>query len=215
MSWTRGGAERRITAGVQLLARACGREAPRSKRVPVCCNAGLCGRRPHERGSLVGSDGGKDRGQRTSAMPLRATTRADQGRGSRGNEPEGSTRTEGKRASEKPGSVARKGGAVVRRGRMTGCPEEARCASKDEGVDPRAASGSEARWRGHNAGMLAGPQEEGREPRSVRGGRGATFSGRARPRGFAARSQERPSVARTDQDARTCDAIDEFCSSAA
>jgi len=44
---------RNLTDGVQLLARACRREAPRSKRVPVCCNAWLCGRRPHERGSLV------------------------------------------------------------------------------------------------------------------------------------------------------------------
>ncbi len=74
---------------------------------------------------------------------------------------------------------------------MLRCSGEARCASKDEGVDPRAASGSGAPWRGHDVRSVAGLREKRREPRKVTDERGATFFGRARPRGFAARSQER------------------------
>jgi len=83
--------------------------------VPVCCNAWLCGRRPYERGFLVGSDRDKERGHEDEREAPGATTRARRGCESRGSEPEGSTRTEGKRAPAKPGSVARRGGAVVRR----------------------------------------------------------------------------------------------------
>ena len=39
-----GAAQARLTVAVQLLARAWRREAPGAKRVPVCCNRGLCGR---------------------------------------------------------------------------------------------------------------------------------------------------------------------------
>ena len=105
---------RRLTDGVQLLARACRREAPRSKRVPVCCNAWLCGRRPHERGSLVRSDRDKERGHEASRKPRGAATRA-------GETPFGRSGAERLRAGRKkrsamwPGASARKGGAVKAR----------------------------------------------------------------------------------------------------
>ena len=60
-----------------------------------------------------------------------------------------------------------------------------------------------------------GERECGERTKGLRGATSSLRGRTARPRWQTTRSQERPSEAVKNQDALTCDAIDELCSSAA